>query len=316
MTHYLQKMNYRFPSYLTLFESGELAERVQQAKEHLHNCRLCPRHCGVNRSAGQLGFCQVDDQILLYKPKIHFGEEPPVSGSRGSGILFFSGCTMACVYCQNYPMSHWRQGDRVSPRMLARIMLFLQQNQVHNLNLVTATQFLPRVLEALMLAIPQGFHLPIVYNTNAYESIETLRLLDGIVDIYLPDFKYVERRWAKQYSATPNYPEICQRAIKEMYRQVGDLVVDDEGIARHGVLIRHLILPNGLASTAKVLEILTTKISPRITFSLMSQYLPLWEARRYPDLARRITPEEYDEALRALAAYHIDRGWIQEYEEK
>jgi putative pyruvate formate lyase activating enzyme len=249
---------------------------------------------------------------VLYKLKLHLGEEPPISGTRGSGILFFSGCTMACAFCQNFPMSHWRVGRVVSAATLAKAMLFLQQRGAHNINLVTAAQFLPRVLEAIGLAAAQGLHLPLVYNSSGYESLEALRLLDGVVDVYLPDFKYADAALARRYSATPDYPVVCVQALREMYRQVGDLLVDDEGVALRGLLIRHLVLPGALDNTERVLATIAAELSPRVHLSLMSQYLPIWGAHRFPELRRRISPEEYQRALAAVEAAGLENGWVQE----
>lgn len=302
------------PGFRALLRSGELSERVQMASSHLQNCRLCPRRCSVNRLAGEVGFCQMGPEVVLYKPKVHFGEEPPISGNHGSGILFFSGCTMACVFCQNFPMSHWRVGHVLSPVTLARAMLFLQRCGVHNINLVTATQFLPRVLEALALAAAEGLSLPIVYNSNGYESPETLQLLDGIVDVYLPDFKYADADLALRYSATPDYPDVCVQALRAMYRQLGDLLLDEQGIARRGLLIRHLVLPGAYENTTRVLMTIARELSPRVHLSLMSQYLPIWEARRYPELRRRISREESRQAMEILDRLHLDQGWTQEFE--
>ncbi|MBC7187496.1 MAG: radical SAM protein [Calditrichaeota bacterium] len=302
------------PGYHALVRTGELEERVLAAAVHLTQCRLCPCACGANRLAGETGFCGMGAEVVLYKPKVHLGEEPPISGTRGSGILFFSGCTMACVFCQNFPMSHWRTGHVLSPATLARAMLYLQRRGAHNINLVTATHFLPRVLEALYLAARQGLHLPIVYNTSGYESVETLRLLEGIVDVYLPDFKYADADLARRYSATPDYPGVCLAALREMYRQVGELQLDEEGIARRGLLVRHLVLPGALQNTERVLSTIARELSPSVHVSLMSQYLPIWGAPRFPELTRRVSEEEYHEALAMLERYGLENGWVQEFE--
>jgi len=291
-----------------------LERKIAQGREALSRCRLCGHFCGVNRLAGQRGFCEAGLKIRLYKYKIHFGEEPPISGHRGSGILFLSGCTMRCVYCQNFPMSHRREGVDIGPERLAHIMLQLQRWGVHNINLVTATHYIPQILEALELAYRQGLTLPIVYNTNGFESPEALELLEGIVDVYLPDMKYTRREYAKRYSSAPNYPAINRQAIREMYRQVGLLQRDSQGIAIKGLIVRHLLLPGFLSGTPKVLEFLAQDLSPEVHISLMSQYLPIWGARKFPELSRRITREEFELACEMLEAWGFHNGWIQTFE--
>ena len=304
------------PSYLRLYRSGELAARAWRAQEIMENCRLCPRACGVHRLSGELGFCRSGVQPRVYKYKVHFGEEPPISGRRGSGIIFFSCCTLRCTYCQNAPMSHQGRGYSVSPERLAKIMLALQHSGCHNLNLVTPSHFLPGILQALNLAVGEGFVLPIVYNTGGYETLEVLNLLDGIVDIYLPDMKYGNADVAGRYSSAPDYPRVNRAAVREMYRQVADLLVDDSGVAVHGLLIRHLVLPNGLAGTGEVMRFIGQEISRRVHVSLMSQYIPLWSAREDPLLNRPISQTEYRQALDELEKAGLVRGWIQELAEK
>ncbi len=253
-------------------------------------------------------------EVVLYKPKLHFGEEPPISGACGSGILFFSGCALDCIFCQNYPMSHWRLGHVVSPATLARAMLFLQGLGAHNINLVTATHFLPRLLQALDQAAAQGLRLPIVYNTSGYESMDTLKLLDGVVDVYLPDFKYADRELARRYSGAADYPEVCLAALREMLRQVGHLEMNQEGVAQRGLLVRHLVLPGALENTERVLSTLAQELGPHTHVSLMSQYLPIWDAGRCPELRRRITRAEYLAALDMLDRYGLHNGWVQEFD--
>jgi putative pyruvate formate lyase activating enzyme len=304
------------PSYRGLFQSGELSRRAERARGMMVNCRLCPRNCRARRLDGQLGFCQAGSTARVYKYKVHHGEEPPISGQRGSGIVFFAHCTLRCAYCQNVPMSHWGRGFLAAPKRLAQIFLALQQSGCHNLNLVTATHFLPDILEALCLASGQGLCLPIVYNTSGYETLEVLGLLDGVVDIYLPDMKYAHGEPAGRYSSAPDYPLISLLAVQEMFRQVGLLRLDEEGIARRGLIIRHLILPHGLAGTKEVLKTISARISPHVHISLMSQYLPLWSARQDPLLGRRLTQEEYDLAMKALEESGLSQGWVQELESR
>ena len=267
----------------------------------------------MNRLNGEVGFCKVKEKAVVYKYKLHHGEEPPISGRRGSGIIFFSGCTLGCVFCQNYPMSHWRRGREISIPQLAKIMLALQRSGAHNLNLVTASHFVPQILLALEAAIDEGFSLPIVYNSSGYETIETLELLDGVVDVYLPDMKYSQGKIAKKYSGARDYHEFNQAAVREMYRQVGDLILDENEIAVRGLIIRHLLLPNGLAGTEEIMRFIAEEVSVRIHISLMSQYLPIWGAKDYPEIRRRIEMREYEEALNILARYGLDNGWVQEF---
>jgi len=306
------------PSYITTYHSGQLRAKIKLANLHLENCQLCPRHCGVNRYQGQKGFCQVGKRAKIYKYKLHHGEEPPISGSpltteRGSGIIFFAGCTMACCFCQNYPYEPLARGYEVTSLDLARIMLELQHQGAYNINLVTSTQFIPQILDALELAIQQGLHLPIVYNTNGYDSLTALRLLDGIVDIYLPDMKYNSEMAARRFSYTPNYPTVNRQVVTEMYRQVGLLRCNDEGIALRGLIIRHLLLPNDLAGTADILRFIA-ELDPHIHVSLMSQYLPIWNARRFGEISRRITYREFEEALELLDKLGLHNGWVQDWE--
>lgn len=300
------------PSYLELYRTGELARRVRQARRLMESCTLCPRDCRVNRLHGRTGFCRSGERARVYKYKVHHGEEPPISGTRGSGIVFFSNCTLRCSYCQNAPMSHRGRGTDLSPRRLADIFLFLQRSGCHNLNLVTATHFLFPALQALGLAVEGGLRLPIVWNTSGYENSKLLGLLHGIVDIYLPDMKYGDPAAARRYSAAPDYPAVNRTAVEEMFRQVGYLRLDREGIARRGLIIRHLVLPHDQAGTAEIMRFISAAISRRVHVSLMSQYLPLWSARRDPFLNRRVTGSEYQQAVRALREAGLFRGWTQQ----
>jgi len=290
-------------------------ERIQAALAQLdgqmENCRLCPRNCKIDRSNGQLGFCQLSDTARIYKYKIHTGEEPPISGTNGSGIIFFAGCTMSCAFCQNFPMSHWRQGYNVSVAELAKIMLELQSQGTHNINLVTPGHFLPSISAALLLAIEQGLRLPIVYNTNGYEKVEILRLLDGIIDIYLPDMKYAEDAVAQRFSKVSNYVEVNQAAVVEMYRQVGHLVIDEQGIAQRGLIIRHLLLPNDRAGSEQIFRFIAERLDKNIHVSLMTQYLPIWDAKRFPEIARRVVNRELEEVIAWMEQFDLENGWMQ-----
>jgi putative pyruvate formate lyase activating enzyme len=294
-------------AYRRLLETGRLAERVTQARERLRRCHVCPRHCEVNRLEGELGFCLVGSRPFVASHGPHFGEEEPLRGRRGSGTIFFSSCNLRCVYCQNYEISQLREGTVISPAELADMMLSLQDLGCHNINLVTPSHQVPQILEGLLLAAERGLSIPLVYNTSSYDDLETLRLLDGIVDIYLPDFKYADAAVALQYSKAPAYPDIAKAAIKEMHRQVGDLVIDEQGLAVRGVLVRHLVLPGGLAGTADVMRFLAEEISKDTYVNVMDQYRPCFEAYRHPPLDRRITREEFDDAVRLAKASGLHR---------
>ncbi|MBN1898490.1 MAG: radical SAM protein [Spirochaetes bacterium] len=285
------------PSYLKLHESGELEKRINKAYNILEKCSLCPHGCRVNRTKKEKGFCKslVDPVVSSYNA--HHGEEPPISGIYGSGTIFFTHCTMRCVFCQNYPISQMGQGKTVSVDDVAFMMIYLQKKNCHNINFVTPTHYVPQILKALNKAIMKGFHLPLVYNTSGYETIETLELLDGIIDIYLPDMKYADPGVALKYSGIKNYPEYNQKAIMEMYRQTGDLKTDRMGIGQKGVLIRHLVLPYGLAGSKKILDFLKKKVSTTITIGIMSQYFPAHKACENPHLKYRLTPEEYQKVV-------------------
>ena len=305
------------PGYLALNRSGELTHRSEVAYSLLSPCRLCPRECGADRLSGEEGFCRSGDQPKVASWTLHPWEEPPISGTRGSGTIFFSGCTGRCLFCQNYPISQLGVGNTVSVQQLAEMMLELQDRGCHNINLVTPTHFVPQILAALELAIEGGLRLPLVYNTSGYERVETLRLLEGVVDIYLPDAKYADDETARWLSGFVRYVEANRAALKEMFRQVGDeLILDGEGVARRGLIIRHLVLPNGLAGTQEVLNWIAENLSPRVHISLMDQYFPAYKAVGHPILGRKITAEEYEEALRAFEDAGLERGWMQEHDER
>lgn len=301
------------PSYLSLYASGELARRAEEATAGLSACTLCPRRCRVDRLAGKLGVCRSGAMARVASWNRHDWEEPPISGTRGSGTIFFSGCTGACIFCQNYPISHLNHGIDVPAERLASMMLELQARGCHNINLVSGTHFVPQILAALVVAVPQGFRLPLVYNTGGYETVETLRLLDGVVDIYLPDAKYADDVIARRLSGFKGYVEANRAALQEMYRQVGpDLVLDSEGIAVRGMIVRHLVLPEGLAGSAEVARWLAANLSTRLHVSLMSQYFPAYRAVGHAQLGRKITREEYEAAVEAFVAAGLDTGWQQE----
>lgn len=302
-----------YPSYLNLYESGELKERVEEAVGRLQKCYMCPRVCGARRLEGEKGECGVGRYALVSSFGPHHGEERVLRGWRGSGTVFFAGCNMRCVYCQNWEISQLRLGDAVSPEVLARVFLRVQEMGCHNLNLVTPSHVVAQFLEALYIAVERGFRLPIVYNTSGYDSVATLRLLDGIVDIYMPDLKYGDSATAEKYSGVKHYWEVATRAIKEMHRQVGDLVIGEDGLARRGLLIRHLVLPNGIAGSKKVLEFIAREISIHSWVNIMDQYYPAYKAFQYPELSRRITPEEYREVVEYARKLGLYRGIPLEY---
>ncbi len=295
----------RRPAYLELHERGELAARAERLREMLADCRLCGRRCGVDRREGPgRAFCRTGPVARVASHGPHHGEEPPISGFFGSGTIFFSRCNMACVYCQNFEISQLDEGRDVGADELAGMMLALQARGCHNVNLVTPTHVAPMIVDALVLAAERGLEIPLVWNSGGYDSVDLLRLLDGIVDIYMPDFKYAEERYALSFSAAPRYPRVALEALREMHRQVGPLEVDEHGIAVRGVLVRHLVLPGGVAGTEEAMRRLAEAVGPDVVVNVMDQYHPAWRAARRPPLDRRPTPGELAEA-RAAAARHV-----------
>ncbi len=301
------------PSYLALYEQGILEQRVAEAWRRLRACDLCPRRCGVDRTSGQVGYCRSDDHARVASHNVHRGEEPPISGSRGSGTIFFSNCTARCLFCQNFPISQNGVGVRVTPTQLAGMMLELQRLGCHNINLVTPTHYVPQILHAVLLAAAKGLTIPLVYNTSGYDRVETLRLLDGVVDIYLPDAKYADDEMARRLSDYRGYVDANRAALVEMRRQVGDgLELDDAGIARRGMLVRHLVLPEDLSQTGQVLEWLAEHLSKNVWISLMLQYFPAHRAVGHPVLGRGLLRSEYAAARQTLADLGLEEGWCQE----
>jgi len=286
-----------FPSYLKLHRNGLLSRRAEELRAVYENCRLCPRDCRVDRLHGQTGRCQAPATLKVSSAVPHFGEEAPLVGKRGSGTIFFSHCGLRCVYCQNYSISLEGEGVKISEKRLAEAMIKLQGFGCHNINLVTPTHYVPGIVGALVHAVEGGLRIPLVYNTSGYERLEILQLLEGIVDIYLPDFKYADPAPAARLSEGAfNYPHYARIALKEMHRQVGDLVVK-RGVARKGLMIRHLVLPNGLAGTAEVAGFVAGELSPDTYVHIMRQYRPEYKAKEYPEIARRITRGEFNEAV-------------------
>jgi len=295
------------PAY-THLSPEDLDARARTAIARLEACEICPRRCGANRLADERGFCRCGRRARVASYTPHFGEEAPLVGRSGSGTIFFCGCNLACVFCQNYDISQQDQGREVSAQELARMMLALQDCGCHNINFVTPTHVVPQILEALVLAREEGLHVPLVYNSGGYDSVETLRLLEGIFDIYMPDAKYGSDEPPLLYSNATNYMGIMKAAIKEMHRQVGDLALDEDGIAVRGLLVRHLVLPGGAAGTAEVVRFLSEEISKNTYLNVMAQYRPEYNACRFPELDRPITGREYADALRLAAAAGLTRG--------
>lgn len=302
--------------YHTLYHSGELLVRIRDGYRRLAACDLCPHRCGVNRIRGEQGFCRSALQPRIASANLHRGEEPPISGSKGSGTIFFSGCTLRCVFCQNYPISQQNSGETVSTAELARRMLQLQQRGAHNINLVTPTHWTPQILAALWLAIPQGLDIPLVWNSSGYESLDALQLLDGVVSIYLPDMKYSDDVQAAALSAAPEYVRVNRLAVLEMLRQVGHLLLDDKGIARQGLIIRHLVLPEGRAGSAETLPWIAEHLGVETHIALMSQYFPAHTAANLEGMNRPLTAVEYDAAVDALESAGLENGWVQELEQQ
>ena len=271
---------------------------------------MCPRRCDVNRLAGESGECQVTTQVMVSSYGPHFGEEAPLVGRHGSGTIFFTYCNLHCAFCQNYTISQLGEGSPVDREKLARMMLSLQAKGCHNINLVSPTHVVPYILDALELAADKGLYLPLVYNTGGYDTIETLKLLDGVVDIYMPDMKYSDEKIAEQLSGIKDYPKVNKAAVREMHRQVGDLQLDEQGIAQRGLLVRHLVLPNGLAGTGEVVRFLAEEVSTNTYLNIMAQYHPCYKAFDMPQLARPLLKQEFYEAIdlaHQQGLYRLDR---------
>jgi len=306
------------PSYIALYHSGELEYRTRSLEERLASCDICPRECRVNRLVKEPAFCHSGYLPLVSAVCAHYGEEPAISGSRGSGTVFFGNCNMKCVYCQNYQISQdWRkqESNEMDCHILAEKMLYLQDELgCHNINFVTPSHFVPQLVRAILEAVPMGLCVPLVYNTSGYDALSALKELDGIIDIYLPDLRYASDKWARKLSYAPDYVARAREAIREMYRQVGNLIVDESGVAQRGLIVRHLILPAGLGGSKESLTWLAQEVSPTVTVSIMAQYLPLHRATEIPLLSRKISVAEYEEVLELLSHLELDNGWVQEME--
>ncbi len=295
------------PKYLEL-NSNILLDNMRNLLDKLSSCNICPRQCQVNRLEDERGFCQAGRLAPLASYHLHFGEEDPLVGQNGSGTIFFAGCNLGCLFCQNYDLSHSLKGSiGVNSEQLATIMLDLQKRGAHNINFVTPTHVIAQIIEALPIAIEQGLNLPLVYNSSGYDSIETLELLDGLIDIYMPDTKFADSEPAQKYCQAKDYPQRAKEAIKEMHRQTGDLYIDEDGLALRGLLIRHLLMPQDLAGTQKWFDFISREISKETYLNVMDQYRPCGQANLYPELQRGVTPEELEQAVELASQYGLKR---------
>jgi len=295
--------------YIELARTGKLAKKLESLTEILRECRLCPRECGVNRLEGQLGYCQAGADLMVSSAFPHFGEEPPLVGQHGSGTIFLTHCNLRCIFCQNYDISHLGRGEPIAPSDMARTMVRLQEMGCHNINFVTPTHYAAQIVAALPLGIEMGLRLPIVYNCSGYESLEILQLLDGIVDIYMPDAKFMEAQDARQFCNAPDYPEVLRVVLIEMHRQVGDLTLNSKGVAERGLLIRHLVMPGGVASSESVLKFIAEEISVHSYVNIMNQYRPEYRAGEHQQINRRTNYKEYLEAIQIAKRFRLYRGF-------
>lgn len=282
------------------------------SKVELEKCDICPHKCGANRKDGQVGRCRASDKAKVAKKLLHYYEEPCISGTNGSGTVFFSNCNLNCIYCQNYKISQEGKGSEVATDELSEIFLSLQDKKAHNINLVTPTIYIPQIIEAIKLAKKNGLVIPIIYNSNGYENIESIKMLEGYIDVYLPDLKYSDNELGKKYSKVDNYFEIATKAIQEMYRQVGKVVLDEDGIIKKGVIIRHLILPTYIENTKKVLKWISENLNDDIYISVMAQYFPTYLAKEEEYINRKISKEEYEQIQDYLFSLNLENGYIQE----
>ena len=295
------------PAYIKTYNSGLLNQKIEKANEALHNCKLCPRECGVDRHISKKGVCRTGfrARVVTYLP--HFGEELSLRGTKGSGTIFFAFCSLLCNFCRNYHITHETAGKEVSDNELAEMMISLQNQGCHNINFVTPSHVVPQILSALKIAIAKGLNIPLVYDTSSYDSIEALKLLEDVVDIYMPDFKFWNPETAKLTCNAENYPEVARKTIIEMHRQVGDLVINEAGLAERGLLIRHLVLPKGLADTAIIMRFIANEISPQSYVDIMPQYTPCGESFKIPELAVPIQKKEFEAAIKDAEEAGITR---------
>jgi putative pyruvate formate lyase activating enzyme len=301
-----------YPSYLQGFHNSTLSKKIEAAYKLLKSCQIYPRKCQIDRLYNEKGFCRVGLEPLVCSYMPHYGEEPPISGKKGSGTIFFSYCNLRCCYCQNYQFSQEGEGEKASVEKLSQFMLDLQKLGCHNINLVTPTHVMPQILKALNIAIENGLNIPLVYNTSGYELPEIIRLLDGIIDIYLTDMRYGDDENALKYSQAPQYTYYNQEAVREMYRQVGECEFEGNGIIKKGLIIRHLVLPQDICGTQKIMQFISGNLSKKVYISLMSQYQPYYQAYKYPGLSRRISQQEYQQAIDCLNKYGLENGWTQD----
>lgn len=297
------------PFYLEKLTSKDLKEKAEALHELFEECRLCPNECIARRSDGETGECHSTDEVIISSVGPHYGEEPPLVGTHGSGTIFLTNCNLSCEFCQNYDISHLGIGEKVSTEDLAGAMLKLQKRGCHNINFVTPTHFTAQIVDALILAIEKGLEIPIVYNCGGYESVETLKLLEDIIDIYMPDIKYSVDENALKFSGIQNYLDVVTKALKEMHRQVGNLKISKRGIAQRGMLIRHLVLPNDLAGSKKVIDFVADEISAESYINIMDQYRPAYNANKYEKLNRKITPSEFKEIVDYAFCKGLKRGF-------
>lgn len=278
----------------------------------LENCMLCPHKCGINRIDGNKGRCKCDDKLKIALASLHMFEEPCISGTNGSGTVFFSNCNLNCVYCQNYEISQLGKGKEISIEHLAEIFLNQQEKKAHNINLVTPTMYVYQIIEAIKIAKSKGLNIPIIYNSNGYENIETIKLLNGYIDVYLPDLKYYSNEMSKKYSKIDNYFETATRAIKEMYNQVGKAKFDENGLIKRGVIIRHLVLPNHIQNSKNILKWISENMPSDVYVSVMSQYFPTYKSKNDDLINRKLTKKEYKEVFNYLYSLDLENGYIQE----
>ncbi|OGX22565.1 MAG: radical SAM protein [Omnitrophica WOR_2 bacterium GWF2_43_52] len=304
--------NAMYPRYLSAYKDGSLKKKAEMLFSALSRCDICPRNCKVNRLENKQGFCKTGKKAKVYSYFCHHGEEPGISGTNGSGTIFFTNCNLRCVYCQNYEFSQLDKGKETGDEELASFMLELQQEGCHNVNFVTPTHNIPQILMAVVLAVEKGLKIPLVYNSSGYDSVETLRLLEGIFDIYMPDARYFDSQTASRFSQAKDYPAINQAAIKEMRHQVGVVKFSPDEIIEKGLLIRHLVLPNKLSGTEEIMAFIARELGTDTHISLMSQYFPCHKAKDYPELTRRLTLEEYQEAMNIMHSYGLYNGWTQD----
>lgn len=295
------------PSYLRLYQEGHLSKRIEALWKKLESCDICPHKCSVNRVKDEKGICKTGKRAKVSSFGPHFGEESPLVGRHGSGTIFFTHCNLYCIFCQNYDISHLGEGYLVDEERIVEIMLSLQNMGCHNINFVTPTHVIPQIVKALTHAIKEGLSVPLVFNSGGYDSVSTLELLDGIFDIYMPDFKYSDDKIAQRYCTASDYTQVAKEAVKTMHQQVGDLILDGRGIARRGLIIRHLVLPENLAGTYEVMKFIAEEVSKNSYVNLMDQYRPCYKARDFPPLDRRITREEFVQAIKIAHSLGIKR---------